>query len=301
MERRFDELTGVALSETFNEDMSALIAKTGKGEFSLIAMDVDMLHAINTDFGREAGDNVFRLIADQIRRLFPEPNIAYRGNRDEFNIVLPKCSKEEAFLKAEQLRRAIFEERLEHYTNDGTQLSQSVSLGVSAYPEDGSRPADISRRADSALMRAKKNGKNMVCLAREEKLIPKTSHYTQAQLERLSVVSEQTEVGEAALLREALDDLLKKYDVDIKKPFGFEDIAEMKRDDLYDLLGEIDLNQLAVALKGASPAVNEAILGSMDAEESEQLKSMMIEMEPRPIKEVEAAQMAIVEKLAVSK
>jgi predicted signal transduction protein with EAL and GGDEF domain len=93
-------------------------------------------------------------------------------------------------------------------------MKQTVSVGVSAYPEDGSRPADIFRRADSAMTRAKKAGRNNVCLAREEKLIPKTSHYTQAQLEKLSMVSDKLNVGEAALLREALDVLLKLYDID---------------------------------------------------------------------------------------
>jgi len=59
---------------------------------------------------------------------------------------------------------------------------------------------------------SKKNGRNQVCLSREEKLIPKTSHYTSAQLEKLSNVADNQKVGEAVLLREALDDLLHKYD-----------------------------------------------------------------------------------------
>lgn len=63
------------------------------------------------------------------------------------------------------------------------------------------------------MTRVKQNGRNIVCLAREEKLTPKTSHYTQVQLEKLSQISENEDVGEAALLREALDDLLKKYDM----------------------------------------------------------------------------------------
>jgi len=60
-------------------------------------------------------------------------------------------------------------------------------------------------------MRAKKSGRNQVCLAKEEKLIPKTSHYTATQLERLSIIAKNEEIGEAVLLREALDDLLRKY------------------------------------------------------------------------------------------
>lgn len=48
---------------------------------------------------------------------------------------------------------------------------------------------------------------------REEKMIPKTSHYTQEQLQRLGKLSKLEGIGEAILLREALDMLLKKYDV----------------------------------------------------------------------------------------
>jgi hypothetical protein len=50
-------------------------------------------------------------------------------------------------------------------------------------------------------------------MAREEKIVPKTSHYTQDQLQRLSRLSKREGVGEAILLREAMDMLLKKYDI----------------------------------------------------------------------------------------
>ena len=69
------------------------------------------------------------------------------------------------------------------------------------------------RKAESALFRAKANGSNKVALAREEKMIPKTSHYTNDQLKCLTKLSKREGVGEAILLREALDMLLKKYDI----------------------------------------------------------------------------------------
>ena len=50
-------------------------------------------------------------------------------------------------------------------------------------------------------------------LAKEEKMVPKTSHYTSDQLKRLSKLSKREGIGEAVLLREALDMLLKRYDV----------------------------------------------------------------------------------------
>ncbi len=61
------------------------------------------------------------------------------------------------------------------------------------------------------MMRAKMTGRKKVYLAREEKMVPKTSHYTQAQLQSLTKLSKREGIGEAILLREALDMLLKKY------------------------------------------------------------------------------------------
>ena len=212
MDRPIDTLTGLTSGVELNSEMEALIAKGG--EFALVKTDIDWLSTLNRDYGHEAGDEVFKLIAKHLGKIFPKPCIAFRDTRDEFDILMPGSGKEEAFLKAEQLRKLVNEEKLNYTSTEGKPMGQSISVGVSSYPDDGNRPADILRRADSALLRAKKNGRNLVCLAREEKLTPKTSHYTQAQLEKLSLISKKEDVGEAVLLREALDDLLKKYDVD---------------------------------------------------------------------------------------
>jgi hypothetical protein len=67
------------------------------------------------------------------------------------------------------------------------------------------------RKASEALYRAKVGGRNKVCLAREERMVTKTSHYAQGQLYGLSRLAKRKGVGEAVLLREALDDLLRKY------------------------------------------------------------------------------------------
>ena len=211
-DRRIDKLTGLISGAVIYSEMEALIEK-GR-EFALIVMDMDGLYNINRDFGNEAGDAIFRVIGKHIANVFPEPCIAIREKGDEFAVIMPGCGKEEAFLRAEEARKLINEEKLDYTADDGTPLKQSISAGIASYPDDGSRPPDVFRRADSAMVRAKKSGRNRVCLAREEKLLPKTSHYTQVQLEKLSLISEKLNVGEAALMREALDDLLKKYDAD---------------------------------------------------------------------------------------
>lgn len=94
----------------------------------------------------------------------------------------------------------------------GEVLTQiTITGGIAAYPIDGSTESEILRKADQALYRAKRTGRNSIRLAYEEKMAPKTSHFTLTQLERLSSLSKGEGVGEAVLLREALDDLLIKY------------------------------------------------------------------------------------------
>lgn len=210
MDRPIDSLTGLISGVELNNEMEALIAKSE--EFAYALVDVDNLFAVNRDFGHEAGDAIFKCVAKHLLDIFPAPCMVFRDTRDEFDILLPGHSKEEAFLRAEQARKLINSEKLNYKSADGKPLTQSVSVGISSFPYDGDRPADIIRRADSAMVRAKKNGRNQVCLAREEKLIPKTSHYTSAQLEKLTTTAEKEKISEAVLLREALDDLLKKYD-----------------------------------------------------------------------------------------
>ena len=84
---------------------------------------------------------------------------------------------------------------------------------MASYPGDGTGDLDILRKAADAVHRAKAGGRNRVCLAREEKMVTKTSHYTQGQLQRLAKLAAAEGVGEAVLLREALDDLLAKHDL----------------------------------------------------------------------------------------
>jgi diguanylate cyclase (GGDEF)-like protein len=205
-----DKLTGLVSGVELISEISDLV-KAGK-PFSLVMFDIDNLFTINDKFGHEAGDAVFRAIAKHLSETFPAPCQAFRDTRDEFDVLLPGVSKETAFLLAEQARIKIAAETLDFQAADGTPLTQSISGGVASHPEDGARGDELMRQADAALLRAKKAGRNQVCLVREEKMMPKTSHYTPTQLEKLSEVAGEQGVGEAVLLRAALDDLLRKYD-----------------------------------------------------------------------------------------
>lgn len=189
-----------------NELMNALDAESGD-PILISFIDCDQFMHVNTDFGHEIGDQVLIRTGEHIKNALPDCATIYRIGGDEFGVLFHgDIEKEEAFLLLEQIRATY------HVTlPDGEAMS--ISIGLAAAFEDASRPQELLRKADSAMFRAKFAGRNKVALAREEKMVPKTSHYTSDQLKRLTKLSKREGIGEAILLREALDMLLKKYDI----------------------------------------------------------------------------------------
>ena len=190
------------LNEIFNSDAES------SGEIVAIALtDCDKFDHINKDFGGEAGDKVLIEAGRYLESCLPEGAKIYRIGGDEFAILFRgSMEREEIFLLLNEMKNNYSVE-----TPDG--VRQTITVGMATAFEDASRTPELIRKADSALFRAKVAGGNRVALAKEEKMVPKTSHYTQDQLQRLSRAAKQEGIGEAILLREALDMLLKKYDV----------------------------------------------------------------------------------------
>jgi predicted signal transduction protein with EAL and GGDEF domain len=130
---------------------------------------------------------------------------------DEFAIVLPGVPLEQAFLEMDRLRAAVHE--LADLLPAQKAYRPSISAGVASYPRDVRRVEDLIARADQALWQAKETGRNQVALPTPEDMILKSNYYTAAQLGRLKKLAEAKKKRESVLLREALDDLLRKYDV----------------------------------------------------------------------------------------
>ena len=194
----------------FEEDLDGILSSDAEanGEVVAIALiDCDKFMHINEDFGREAGDRFLVSAGEYIRDSLPEGAKVYRIGGDEFGILFRGAmEREDIFLFLNDLKN-----NYSVQTPDG--VRQTITIGLATAFEDASRTPELIRKADSALFRAKVAGGNRVALAKEEKMVPKTSHYTQDQLQRLSKAAKQEGIGEAILLREALDMLLKKYDV----------------------------------------------------------------------------------------
>ena len=195
------------LAEEFEADLTALFdADPGDGNTVLAMADLDHFLLYNEQFGRDAGDRLLIEIGQYLRDHLPETAKIYRVGGDEFGMVFHgELEKEEVFLLLESIRS-----RAEFMTPEGEPVS--LSFGIAAAFDDAARYQELVRKAESAMFRAKFGGRNKIALAREEKMVPKTSHYTADQLKRLTKLSKREGIGEAILLREALDILLKKYE-----------------------------------------------------------------------------------------
>jgi predicted signal transduction protein with EAL and GGDEF domain len=95
----------------------------------------------------------------------------------------------------------------------------TISGGLASFPVDGRSLRQVWRQAQQALYISSTSGKNRISLARDERKVTKTAHFTPTQLERLAKLAEDIDAGEAELMREALDDLLSKYDVELRRRY----------------------------------------------------------------------------------
>ncbi len=130
---------------------------------SLIMFDLDDFKKVNDTCGHQAGDVVLKATAQIVRNRVRAADIVSRYGGEEFCVVLPETSKANAVHAAERLRRAIENNKIE--TEEHGELSITVSIGVSTYPDDALDAHMLVRKADQALYEAKDKGKNRVEVA----------------------------------------------------------------------------------------------------------------------------------------
>jgi diguanylate cyclase (GGDEF)-like protein len=155
-----DRLTKVANRQHFDLilDQISREAKRRKEIFSLVLLDIDDFKLVNDTYGHDAGDKVLVSLARLLQSNTREQDFVARWGGEEFTIILPETSGEQAFYLCEKIRQLI---QALVIRGPALQLKITCSFGVAEYSEE-LQQGELLKRADNALYRAKRKGKNRV-------------------------------------------------------------------------------------------------------------------------------------------
>jgi diguanylate cyclase (GGDEF)-like protein len=167
-----DPLTGLPGRRALEERLRAL-----GGHYAIAMVDVDHFKKFNDTHGHDIGDQVLKLVGGRLSAAAKD-GVAYRYGGEEFSVLFPGASVDDAAKELEEIRNAIATYKMAVRSTDrpkkadegakrrgagGTEqmLSVTVSIGV-AGPKDGATPHQVIKAADEALYRAKQAGRNRV-------------------------------------------------------------------------------------------------------------------------------------------
>jgi diguanylate cyclase (GGDEF)-like protein len=166
-----DDLTGLLSGRSFFSELRREASRSkaeGRG-FCVLMMDVDHFKNVNDKYGHLTGSKTLEEIGACIVRSLRSGDAAARFGGEEFAAFLLDAELGQAMVAAERIRSCIEEEEFS-VMQKGKAASKhhvTISIGISSYPEDSSDPIELVEMADSALYRAKGDGRNRVCAYRD--------------------------------------------------------------------------------------------------------------------------------------
>lgn len=163
-----DGLTGIHNRRFFEMRIGEELERAARfqGRMAVIMVDIDLFKQLNDEFGHLLGDEVLRSVAIVLKQQLRKVDMVCRFGGEEFAIVLPETSGENAATVAEKLRRHIA-----NFPFAGVPRPVTISCGVADYPLHGTSRDEVMAAADAALFRAKRTGRNRVVTAPENRSI----------------------------------------------------------------------------------------------------------------------------------
>src|SRR5690606_31509611 len=129
-------------------------------DMALMLLDIDYFKPVNDTYGHDVGDAVLKEFATRLQRNIRGVDLACRFGGEEFVVVMPDTDMRQAQGVAERVRSAVADEGFAIGT--GMSLNITVSVGLALNGQAGDTPESVIKRADVALYRAKRAGRNRV-------------------------------------------------------------------------------------------------------------------------------------------
>jgi diguanylate cyclase (GGDEF)-like protein/PAS domain S-box-containing protein len=149
------------LEESLERELQ--LASRKKQAIAILFLDLDHFKRFNDTFGHDAGDVVLQSLADLFRTFFRSTDMCCRYGGEEFAIILPESSSQDAVIRADALRSEVKSLRLQYKKQTLGPLT--LSVGVAAFPEHGSTADELLKIADQCLYESKSRGRDIVTVA----------------------------------------------------------------------------------------------------------------------------------------
>lgn len=169
-----DDLTGLLSSRSFFSELRREASRAGdeRRPFCVLMMDVDFFKNVNDTYGHLTGSKTLEEIGTSITEVLRSGDAAARFGGEEFAAFLLDAELTQGIVAAERIRQVI-EEREFTVIRQGKPEDfhrVTISIGVASFPNDSTDPIELVEMADSALYRAKREGRNRVCAHRDLKV-----------------------------------------------------------------------------------------------------------------------------------
>src|SRR5437762_2495491 len=154
-----DALTGLPNRPLFVDRLIVAVAQSGRAaqKLAVFFLDLDRFKDINDSLGHSTGDSLLKSVAERIRRCIREGDTVARFGGDEFTLLIPRIDHVE---DAAKIAQKILETLKIPFSISDHELFVTTSIGISVFPADGSDPETLVRNADSAMYRAKDQGRD---------------------------------------------------------------------------------------------------------------------------------------------
>jgi diguanylate cyclase (GGDEF)-like protein len=163
-----DGLTGLYILRYFKQRLKEELyrAERTHGQLSLMILDIDHFKRFNDTYGHQAGDTILATIAERVLSNARKIDLTARYGGDEFFILLPDTTPDEALALADRLHQAVANEPVA--LSDGRVVRITVSIGIATYPVHAASIEELIKRADEALYWIKSHGRNRIRLYSSE-------------------------------------------------------------------------------------------------------------------------------------